>query len=74
MRKVIKSRIDFLSNLVTGKRVLDIGCVNHSAAAARDPSWLHASLKRTAKHVTGIDYDADAVSGTNAEKRRRKTA
>jgi 2-polyprenyl-3-methyl-5-hydroxy-6-metoxy-1,4-benzoquinol methylase len=61
MNAVVKSRIEYLCNLVAGKEVLDIGCVNHSIKATRDAYWLHGRIRQTAKYTLGLDYDRQAV-------------
>lgn len=46
---------DVLADLVRGQRVLDLGCVQHSADHAGEETWLHAHLVRTAASVVGVD-------------------
>jgi 2-polyprenyl-3-methyl-5-hydroxy-6-metoxy-1,4-benzoquinol methylase len=55
----------FLSELVTGKKVLDVGCVAHSAEREGDDAWLHKHLCRTAAHVTGVDIVEEGVLELN---------
>lgn len=51
----------FILDQCRGKRVLDIGCVNHTLEAARLPDWRHAQISRIAKSVVGVDYAREAV-------------
>lgn len=46
---------DLIAGLVRGKKVLDVGCVDHSAEQAGSESWLHGHLVRSATSVLGID-------------------
>ena len=46
---------DFIGALVIGKKVLDVGCVQHSAGKARDETWLHRFIAENASSVLGID-------------------
>ena len=45
----------FIGEFVRGKRVLDIGCMNHSASASADTRWLHGHVVRNAGSVLGLD-------------------
>jgi 2-polyprenyl-3-methyl-5-hydroxy-6-metoxy-1,4-benzoquinol methylase len=45
----------FVGEFVKGKKVLDIGCMNHSANAASDDRWLHGHVVRNADSVLGVD-------------------
>jgi SAM-dependent methyltransferase len=51
----------YLANLVKGKRVLDVGVVNHRASEADRNDWLHAALVRTAGSCIGIDVLASEI-------------
>lgn len=46
---------DFLANFVNGKNVLDVGCVDHTAALESTDTWLHKHIVRSAKNVVGLD-------------------
>ncbi len=49
-------RLDFISDLCTGKVVLDIGCLDETALRKRDTKhWLHGRISTVASHVIGID-------------------
>lgn len=58
---VIKDRIAHLCNLARGRRVLDIGCVEHFAEAAEHQDWLHGHLARVAGSCLGVDVLDEAV-------------
>ncbi len=58
---------DFLSQLVHGKTVLDVGCVDHSASVEREDHWLHKHLALSAGSILGLDILESDV----AELRRR---
>lgn len=53
-----RRRIDILMKYVTGKDVLDLGCVDHQAVVeAKKEWWLHGVIKQNAKSVMGVDYN-----------------
>ncbi|MFI5115088.1 MAG: hypothetical protein ACHP8B_00175 [Terriglobales bacterium] len=47
---------DFLSDLVRGKDVLDVGCVDHAATLEATDTWLHKYLVRRANSVVVLCY------------------
>jgi 2-polyprenyl-3-methyl-5-hydroxy-6-metoxy-1,4-benzoquinol methylase len=51
----------FILDFCRGKRVLDVGCVNHNVEATRRDDWRHAQIARVAKKVVGLDYEVAAV-------------
>ena len=51
----------FILDRCRGKRVLDVGCVNHTLEAALRPDWRHAQLSKVATSVVGLDYEKEAV-------------
>lgn len=55
-------RYKTISGLCRGKRVLDVGCVDHDLSNRRKSIWLHKILHECAASVTGLDYDAMSVS------------
>lgn len=65
-------RISFIAALCTGKRVLDIGCLDETALVKRGTSeWLHARIAGQATSVIGIDLsdhltDEGLVTAPNA--------
>ena len=67
MKHFVNNRNKYLSRLASGLDVLDVGCVNHNLNQYRDGGWLHEDLKRVAKSVIGIDYEADCIKTLQAE-------
>lgn len=59
--KIVLDRYKTISGLVRGKRVLDVGCVDHDLSNRRKSVWLHKLLHECAASVTGLDYDAKNV-------------
>jgi 2-polyprenyl-3-methyl-5-hydroxy-6-metoxy-1,4-benzoquinol methylase len=65
----VQDRIELLTELALGKRILHIGCCDHIALMRKKISagrWLHGKLTEVATYCVGIDIDASAV----AEARR----
>lgn len=58
-----KQRLDILASLARGKKVLDIGCVDHEVGGrdAKSEWFAHARIAQTAASVTGLDYDKEGV-------------
>ena len=52
---LISDRIFYLSELVRGKDVLDVGVVAHDADMINDGTWLHKHLFESAKTCLGVD-------------------
>ena len=50
------SRYQVIVKYCSGKKVLDIGCVNHNIENTYQDGWLHGRIKRIAKELVGIDY------------------
>lgn len=59
-------RCKLLSNLVKGKNVLDIGCVEHSLENRKRGQWLHEHLRTSAASILGLDYEAAEVEKMRA--------
>jgi hypothetical protein len=51
------NRLEYVSNLCTNKRVLDIGCYDETALKLKKNTnyWLHGLISQKAKSVIGID-------------------
>jgi len=47
--------MEFIESLVTGKSVLDIGVVEHSARYFDQPGWRHGRIARIARRTLGVD-------------------
>ena len=56
------NKIDWIIKFIKEKKVLDLGCVQHNLAKAKDPDWLHGILVSHAKSVLGVDYLQNEVS------------
>jgi len=54
-------RFQLIGDLVRGKRVLDIGCVEHNAINAERNYWLHEFVRRNAAETLGLDASADQI-------------
>jgi SAM-dependent methyltransferase len=63
MPRIIFNRCDYLADLVRGKKVLDIGCVEHSFenSLKKGSRWLHRRIKENAASVLGLDYETAEV-------------
>jgi SAM-dependent methyltransferase len=58
--------VQFVLDHARGKRVLDLGCVNHSDQAMNDPNWLHLLICRVAASCIGVDYERASVEKMQA--------
>lgn len=57
-----RRRTDILLDYVSGKSVLDVGCVEHEALYEKKRDWwLHGLIKKRAKSLRGVDYNHEAV-------------
>lgn len=65
--KIIPDRYNMISNLCRGKRVLDVGCIDHDLSNRQKSIWIHKLLHECAASVTGLDYDAKNVDQLNRE-------
>lgn len=63
---MLVDRVEFIENLVEGKDVLDLGCVQHKAEKAKSADWLHGRISAKA-NVLGVDIEQKEV-----EKLRKK--
>jgi len=54
-------RFDLIKPHIKNKKVLDVGCVQHTASSERSGTWLHKQLLSEAKEVVGIDILAKEV-------------
>ena len=44
-----------------GKRVLDLGVIDHDVGYEMKKNWLHGDIKKVSKNLTGIDIDSTSV-------------
>lgn len=56
-----RDRIGLIQELVKGKCVLDVGCVEHSTESEARSVWLHRAICHVAKEVVGLDYEEEEV-------------
>ncbi|MCL4415424.1 MAG: class I SAM-dependent methyltransferase [Actinobacteria bacterium] len=54
-------KFNFILNQCRGKRVLDIGCINHTLEATTKSNWFHRQLKKVAAKLVGLDYEKSIV-------------
>ena len=54
--KKIKNRFKIIKKYIEGKKVLDLGIVNHDIECSNNKEWLHEFIKKYAKELTGVDY------------------
>lgn len=57
----IPDRMPFILDRVRGKRVLDVGCVQHTVEAEAADDWLHRHVVNTASSCVGVDIHAEGV-------------
>lgn len=57
--------LDFIEQLVSTKRVLDIGVVSHSARYFDQPDWRHGRIAKAASYCLGLDILAPLVDELN---------
>jgi len=53
----IASKEDFIVSSCTGKRVLDIGCIDHNleTVSSLKNKWMHHQISLVADEITGVD-------------------
>jgi SAM-dependent methyltransferase len=57
----VPRREQFVSSRVAGKKVLDLGCVEHDAGYMDHEWWLHKYVAAAARECVGADIDARGV-------------
>jgi len=53
--KIKHDRIQFITELVKGKDVIDVGGIKHTIESEKSEMWLHKKLVESANSVLGID-------------------
>jgi len=53
--KIKRDRIQFITELVKGKDVVDVGGIKHTINSEKSELWLHKKLVESANSVLGID-------------------
>ncbi len=54
--KKLDDKLIFIEKLVKGKRVLDLGCIDHTIKAIQSKNSVHLKILENAKYVLGVDY------------------
>lgn len=65
--RLVTDRCRYLPELVRGRRVLDIGCVEHNLENRKRGRWLHDRLAKTASSILGLDYEVEQVEQMKRE-------
>jgi 2-polyprenyl-3-methyl-5-hydroxy-6-metoxy-1,4-benzoquinol methylase len=60
-RPPIPDRLAYLLELAEGRRVLDLGVVDHTSQSDRRDHWLHGQLAKVAGTILGIDIIENEV-------------
>lgn len=63
----VENRTDYLVSLARGKKVLDIGVVEHSLDSVKSGRWLHRHLVESASSCVGLDVLENSVRALQAE-------
>ena len=58
---IVEDRITYLCELARGKRILDVGMVEHFLDASSSERWLHGKLCEVAKKCVGVDVLTDEL-------------
>lgn len=59
------AKIKFFIPLVKGKKVLDLGVVQHRLEKHNNPKWLHRAIWNVSNYCSGIDIDNKGVEFLN---------
>ena len=59
------SKINFIIQYCEGKKVLDLGCVEHNLESSSNTNWIHRAVKEKAAEVLGLDYLKEEVEELN---------
>jgi SAM-dependent methyltransferase len=63
----IPRREQFVASRVAGKKVLDVGCVEHDVRYMDNEWWLHRYVAAAARECVGADIDASGVEAMRRE-------
>lgn len=61
-REPVTDRASYLCSLAAGRRVLDIGVVDHDLHSERSDRWLHGRLAAVASSILGLDVLEEDVA------------
>jgi 2-polyprenyl-3-methyl-5-hydroxy-6-metoxy-1,4-benzoquinol methylase len=56
-----RNRDELLIDAVQGRRVLDVGCVDHSPDSASSPLFLHRAIAQAADECLGVDLHEEGI-------------
>lgn len=59
---VYRNKIDWIIPKISGKNVLDLGCVRHDIEESVKDDWLHGLIVNNAESVIGVDYLENEVN------------
>ena len=62
-----RDRVEVFAEFCRDKRVLDVGCVDHSVQQTHLPSWLHGQLAGVAKELVGVDIEPAGITAMRNE-------
>lgn len=65
MRRFRTEKDQFILDRCRGRKVLDVGCVNHTLEATLGEDWKHAKIKTSARELVGLDYEVEIVRELN---------
>lgn len=65
--KPVTDRVEYLKQLATGKKVLDVGVVDHVVGQRHSPDWLFGGLSSVAAKIVGVDILPEAVETLKKE-------
>ena len=60
----VQDRMDLVENLVTGKRVIHVGCLDHLPIVAekmKSDRWFHGRLTKVAETCLGVDINQEGI-------------
>ena len=68
---VLRSRIEWLRDFCTGKKVVHVGCLDHDIDMVKHKrkrgKWLHGELQASAARVLGVDINAQGIAQLEQE-------
>lgn len=59
-------KIAFFMRHSNGRKVLDLGCIDHDESNYKSRFWLHKAIRISAKSLIGLDYYSDGVEKLKA--------
>src|SRR5260370_33989106 len=65
-RPPVESRMAYLTQIVAGKRVLDVGAVGHVVDLQGEDEWMHGAIARSAASCLGVDILPEAIAELKA--------